>query len=114
MPTPAIDYIPHYAQPQPMAGNLLVQPGTAIQHLVTIAWRYARAVVIDHQPVTLGGLGNYQPDLGVASFAHVIHLVAEQLQQLFPVPRQLQTCRYLMAQLQMPTVDHVQRGEQPG
>ncbi|MNT09936.1 hypothetical protein D3C72_1447430 [compost metagenome] len=89
--------------------NLLIQPGTAFEHLLAIRLRNTRSIVIDHQLIAFDLLLNSQQHFAVSPFAGVIQQVAEQFQQVFPVPGQQQAGRHTLAEFQAFAMDHAQR-----
>ncbi|MNN78306.1 hypothetical protein D3C81_1948500 [compost metagenome] len=90
-----------------MPVGLLVQPRAATEHLIAAVFGDARAVVFNAELERLDRLDNAQPHFGIRPFAGVVQQVAEQLQQVFAIPRQLQTSRCAITQRQMFAVDHV-------
>ncbi|KWV79319.1 hypothetical protein PFLL34_00335 [Pseudomonas fluorescens] len=94
-----------------MANPLLIQACATAEHLVALGLGNAGAVVFHRQPIALGRLADAQAYLGVRPFTGVVQQIAQQFQQVFTVPGQLQARRHLIAEVQVFAVDHAQGGQ---
>ena len=113
LPSPGLDDISHNPQTQAVAAGLLIQTGAAAEHLITLAFRNARAIVLHLNHIPLRGLAQAQLYLGIGPFAGVVQQIAEQLEHVLAIPGQQQARRNAVRQLQMLAVDHPQGRQQP-
>ena len=93
--------------------GLLIQTGAAAEDLGPLILGDTRPVILHIQLKPCRRLHYAQAHLGIRPFAGVVQQIAEQFQQVFTIPGQAQSLGRAVAQVQVFTVDHVQRRQQP-
>ncbi|MOA20690.1 hypothetical protein D3C78_1411470 [compost metagenome] len=71
-----------------MPGHLLVEACATADDRLTLVFGNARTIVVHRQAVTALAAANAQVDLGFRPFAGVVQEVAQQLQEVLPIPGQ--------------------------
>ena len=96
------------AQAQAMAADLLVEPGTPLEHRLALVGEDTGAVIVDLQADHALALRDGQADFAIGPLAGVVQQIAEHLQQVLAVPWQAQPRWRAPAHPQVRAVDQAQ------